>query len=119
MARYPALMDARISTPVRLGTKSDIPFRLVQPTGVCTFCVLRGFLTFCNGNDFPMPSLQFSGASMLITHLGKWPVLDPSAYVAPNATICGDVTIGAGCRIMFGACVVSKEHPSALVKTAS
>lgn len=48
---------------------------------------------------------------MLITHLEKRPVVDPSAYIAPNATICGDVTIGAGCRIMFGACVVSEGAP--------
>lgn len=31
---------------------------------------------------------------MLITHLGKSPRIDPSAYVAPNAVLCGDVTVG-------------------------
>ena len=45
---------------------------------------------------------------MIITHNGKTPVIHPSAYVAPNATVCGDVTIGPGCRIMFGACLVAE-----------
>jgi carbonic anhydrase/acetyltransferase-like protein (isoleucine patch superfamily) len=45
---------------------------------------------------------------MIITHLNKTPQIHPSTYVAPNATICGDVIIHAGCRIMFGACVVAE-----------
>ena len=45
---------------------------------------------------------------MLITHLDKSPRIHPSAYVAPNATVCGDVVVGAGSRITFGACVVSE-----------
>jgi carbonic anhydrase/acetyltransferase-like protein (isoleucine patch superfamily) len=45
---------------------------------------------------------------MIITHLGKTPRIDPQAYVAPNAAICGDVTIGAGCRILFGAQVIAE-----------
>jgi len=45
---------------------------------------------------------------MLITHLDKTPRIHPSAYVAPNATVCGDVIVGAGSRIMFGACVASE-----------
>jgi carbonic anhydrase/acetyltransferase-like protein (isoleucine patch superfamily) len=45
---------------------------------------------------------------MLLSHLGKSPVVHPSAYVAPNATICGDVVIGADCRILFGAQVIAE-----------
>jgi len=45
---------------------------------------------------------------MIIAHLNKTPRIHPSSYVAPNATICGDVRVGAGCRIMFGACVVAE-----------
>ncbi len=48
---------------------------------------------------------------MILTHAGKVPRIHSSAYVAPNATICGDVTIGAGCCILFGACVVAEEQP--------
>jgi len=48
---------------------------------------------------------------MQIVHLDSSPVIDPSAYIAPNATVCGNVTIGPGCRILFGACVVSEGEP--------
>ena len=46
---------------------------------------------------------------MLIEHLGKSPTVDPSAYVAPNAVLCGDVTIAPGVRIMFGAQVIAES----------
>jgi carbonic anhydrase/acetyltransferase-like protein (isoleucine patch superfamily) len=45
---------------------------------------------------------------MLIEHLGKSPVVDPTAYVAPNAVVCGDVAVGAGARIMFGAQIIAE-----------
>jgi carbonic anhydrase/acetyltransferase-like protein (isoleucine patch superfamily) len=40
---------------------------------------------------------------MLISHRGAAPVVHPTAYVAPNATLVGDVTIGPRARIMYGA----------------
>ena len=45
---------------------------------------------------------------MLITHAGKSPRIDPTAYVAPNAVVCGDVSVGPGCRILFGAQVIAE-----------
>ena len=48
---------------------------------------------------------------MLVEHRGKRPSVDPSAYVAPNAVICGDVRIGPDSRVLFGA-VVSAEDGS-------
>ncbi|AKJ29162.1 gamma carbonic anhydrase family protein [Caldimonas brevitalea] len=45
---------------------------------------------------------------MLVTHLGTSPRIHPTAYVAPNAVVCGDVTVGPGCRILFGAQVVAE-----------
>ncbi|MBI3451791.1 MAG: gamma carbonic anhydrase family protein [Rhodospirillales bacterium] len=48
---------------------------------------------------------------MRFRHRGKTPVVDPSAYVAPNAVLCGDVRIGPGCAIAFGA-VLSAEDGS-------
>ena len=45
---------------------------------------------------------------MLIEHLGKSPIVDPTAFVAPNAVVCGDVSIGPGVRIMFGAQVIAE-----------
>ncbi|GGC61384.1 gamma carbonic anhydrase family protein [Undibacterium terreum] len=46
---------------------------------------------------------------MIISHQGKTPHIDPGAYVAPNAVVCGDVTIGAGCRILFGAQLIAES----------
>jgi len=48
---------------------------------------------------------------MILAHDGKRPVIHESAYIAPNATVCGDVRVGAGCRIMFGACLISEGEP--------
>jgi carbonic anhydrase/acetyltransferase-like protein (isoleucine patch superfamily) len=46
--------------------------------------------------------------AMLITHNGHTPRIDPSAWVAPNAVICGDVDVGPGSRILFGAQVIAE-----------
>jgi carbonic anhydrase/acetyltransferase-like protein (isoleucine patch superfamily) len=40
---------------------------------------------------------------MLIRHRGAEPAVHPLAYVAPNATLVGDVRIGPRARIMYGA----------------
>jgi carbonic anhydrase/acetyltransferase-like protein (isoleucine patch superfamily) len=42
---------------------------------------------------------------MLIRHRGIEPTVDPSAYVAPTATVVGDVRIGPRARVMFGAVI--------------
>jgi carbonic anhydrase/acetyltransferase-like protein (isoleucine patch superfamily) len=48
---------------------------------------------------------------MILSHLGKSPTIHPDAYVAPNATLCGDVRLAAGVRVMFGACIVAEDAP--------
>jgi carbonic anhydrase/acetyltransferase-like protein (isoleucine patch superfamily) len=45
---------------------------------------------------------------MILIHSGKKPTIDPTASIAPTATVCGDVSIGENCRIMFGACIVAE-----------
>lgn len=45
---------------------------------------------------------------MLIQHDGVAPTIDPTAWVAPNAVVCGHVTVGPGCRIMYGAQVIAE-----------
>jgi carbonic anhydrase/acetyltransferase-like protein (isoleucine patch superfamily) len=42
---------------------------------------------------------------MLVEHEGREPRISASAYVAPNAVISGDVSIGSGSRVLFGAVV--------------
>lgn len=51
---------------------------------------------------------------MLIAHGGKKPSVDPTAWIAPNAVLCGDVTVGPGCRIMYGAQVVAESGSIAI-----
>jgi len=48
---------------------------------------------------------------MIIMHRDNEPNIDPTAYVAPTATIVGDVRIGAMAKVMFGA-VVNSEGSS-------
>lgn len=45
---------------------------------------------------------------MILEHLGKKPHIHPSAYVAPTATICGDVVIGKESRILFNASIIAE-----------
>ena len=45
---------------------------------------------------------------MIIKHRGVEPQIDPSAYVAPTATIVGNVKIGARTKVMFGAVLNSE-----------
>ncbi len=51
---------------------------------------------------------------MILEHQGKRPRIHASAWVAPNATICGDVTIGAESRVLFGAVLTAESGPVAI-----
>jgi carbonic anhydrase/acetyltransferase-like protein (isoleucine patch superfamily) len=45
---------------------------------------------------------------VILEHRGARPTIDPTAYVAPTAVVCGHVVVGAGARVLFGA-VLSAE----------
>jgi gamma-carbonic anhydrase len=47
--------------------------------------------------------------TMIIEHRGNRPTIDPSAYVAPNAVVCGDVQIGPDSRVLFGAVLTAED----------
>ena len=51
---------------------------------------------------------------MLFAHNGKSPSVDPTAWVAPNAVLCGDVSVGPGCRILYGAQVIAESGSIAI-----
>jgi carbonic anhydrase/acetyltransferase-like protein (isoleucine patch superfamily) len=55
---------------------------------------------------------------MLIEHDGKRPNIHESAFIAPTAVICGDVTIGANTHVAFGA-VISAEGGSVVIGAQS
>jgi carbonic anhydrase/acetyltransferase-like protein (isoleucine patch superfamily) len=46
---------------------------------------------------------------MLLEHRGRSPQVDPSAYVAPTAVLCGDVRVGADARVLFGAVLTAED----------
>ncbi|RWD61149.1 MAG: gamma carbonic anhydrase family protein [Mesorhizobium sp.] len=49
---------------------------------------------------------------MIISYGGHEPAIDADAWVAPDATVCGDVVIGAGSRVMHGARLVAEAGGS-------
>jgi carbonic anhydrase/acetyltransferase-like protein (isoleucine patch superfamily) len=51
---------------------------------------------------------------MLLEHDGRRPIIHPSAYVAPTATVCGEVTVGAHSRVLFGAVLTAEGGPVAV-----
>src|SRR5262249_52333209 len=48
---------------------------------------------------------------MRTEHLGKRPLIDPTALIAPTAIVSGDVHVGAGSVILAGAIVTSQGAP--------
>lgn len=48
---------------------------------------------------------------MIIEYKGKIPQIDESAYLAPNTTVIGDVTIEEGASIWFGAVLRGDNQP--------
>ena len=51
---------------------------------------------------------------MLIEHRGIRPTVHESAYIAPTAVVSGEVTVGAGVRILHGAVVTAEDGPVVL-----
>ncbi|HEX7928780.1 MAG TPA: gamma carbonic anhydrase family protein [bacterium] len=49
------------------------------------------------------------------THLGKQPTVHPESHVAPTAVLCGDVRIGPGCSVGFGAVLSAEDGVIELV----
>ena len=46
---------------------------------------------------------------MILEHRGARPTIDSSAYVAPTAVVCGDVHVGPGARVLFGAVLTAED----------
>ena len=51
---------------------------------------------------------------LIIPFGGHSPQLDPSAWIAPNATLIGDVKIGAGASVFYGAVLRADIAPIVL-----
>ena len=51
-----------------------------------------------------------SGLGLIVPHKGLVPKVDPSAFIAANATLVGDVEIAANASIWFG-CILRGDGP--------
>jgi carbonic anhydrase/acetyltransferase-like protein (isoleucine patch superfamily) len=47
----------------------------------------------------------------ILEHEGLRPKIDPTARIAPTATVCGDVTVGPNTYVGFGAVIVAESGP--------
>ena len=49
--------------------------------------------------------------AVFVRHRLHSPVVAQSAYIAPNAVLCGDVTVGPHSRVLFGAVITAEGGP--------
>lgn len=81
-------------------------------------CPTSSFSTsYFNKSTFPsniiylQRQLEEIKLEVIIKHKNKEPRINKTAYIAPNAVICGDVRIGKNARIMFGAQIIAESQP--------
>lgn len=88
----------------------EYEFTIEMETGTLS---ARG-MAMCKKADghWRMVSSEHHGANMLIVHVGRYPEVDASAWIAPDATVCGDVVIGPGSRVMHGSRVIGENGGS-------
>ena len=55
---------------------------------------------------------------MLVEHEGRAPHVDPGAWIAPTAVLCGDVRVAAGARVLWNAVLVDDGAPVELGEQA-
>ncbi|MET7999084.1 gamma carbonic anhydrase family protein [Amycolatopsis sp. NPDC005232] len=61
---------------------------------------------------FPEDYLHPVGrGAVFIEHQHRHPRVDKSAYIAPTAVLCGDITVGPHSRVLFGAVLTAEGGP--------
>jgi len=61
--------------------------------------------------EYPTPARAVGRDAVFVRHRLKSPKVAESAYVAPTAVLCGDVTVGPHSRVLFGAVVTAEGGP--------
>ena len=61
--------------------------------------------------DYTTPSRPVGRDAVFVRHRLKDPKVAESAYIAPNAVLCGDVTVGPHSRVLFGAVITAEGGP--------
>lgn len=61
--------------------------------------------------EYQTPVRAVGRDAVFVRHRTKSPRVADSAYVAPTAVLCGDVTVGPHSRVLFGAVVTAEGGP--------
>ncbi|HEV7207372.1 MAG TPA: gamma carbonic anhydrase family protein [Mycobacteriales bacterium] len=61
--------------------------------------------------DYVSPPSVVGRAAVFVEHRLKRPRVAESAYIAPTAVLCGDVTVGPHSRVLFGAVITAEGGP--------
>jgi len=61
--------------------------------------------------DYSTPARVVGRDAVFVRHRLKSPQVADSAYIAPTAVLCGDVTVGPHSRVLFGAVVTAEGGP--------
>jgi gamma-carbonic anhydrase len=62
-------------------------------------------------DDYASPPRTVGRDAVFVRHRHKSPQVADSAYIAPTAVLCGDVTVGPHSRVLFGAVVTAEGGP--------
>jgi carbonic anhydrase/acetyltransferase-like protein (isoleucine patch superfamily) len=62
-------------------------------------------------DEYPAPPPVVGLGAVFVEHRLKSPQVSESAYIAPTAVLCGDVTVGPHSRVLFGAVITAEGGP--------
>lgn len=61
--------------------------------------------------EYATPPRAVGRDAVFVRHRMKSPKVAESAYIAPTAVLCGDVTVGPHSRVLFGAVITAEGGP--------
>ena len=61
--------------------------------------------------EYESPVHPVGRGAVFVQHRDGRPTVSESAYIAPTAVLCGDVTIGPHTRVLFGAVITAEGGP--------
>ncbi len=61
--------------------------------------------------EYSTPPRAVGRDAVFVRHRTKNPKVAESAYIAPTAVLCGDVTVGPHSRVLFGAVITAEGGP--------
>lgn len=62
-------------------------------------------------DEYVTPTRIVGRDAVFVSHRSKSPRVAESAYIAPTAVLCGDVTVGPHSRVLFGAVITAEGAP--------